>query len=73
MRKEDKTKIIEQLAAIVKEYPHFYLVDTTAMNAGATSDFRRECFKAGVKLKVVITGKNNYEGEKELEYYVLAK
>ena len=36
MRKEDKTKIIEQLAAIVKEYPHFYLVDTTAMNAGAT-------------------------------------
>ena len=24
MRKEDKSKIIEQLAAIVKEYPHFY-------------------------------------------------
>ena len=53
MRKEDKSKIIEQLAAIVKEYPHFYLVDTTAMNAGDTSDFRRECFKAGVKLVVV--------------------
>ena len=53
MRKEDKSKIIEQLAAIVKEYPHFYLVDTTAMNAADTSDFRRECFKAGVKLVVV--------------------
>ena len=53
MRKENKTKIIEQLAATVKEYGHFYLVDTTAMNAGDTSDFRRECFKAGVKLVVV--------------------
>jgi len=53
MRKEDKGKIIEQLAATVSEYPHFYLVDTTAMNAAATSAFRRECFKAGVKLVVV--------------------
>ena len=46
MRKEDKGKIIEQLAATVKEFPHFYLVDTTAMNAATTSAFRRECFKA---------------------------
>ena len=33
MRKEDKSTIIEQIAATVKEYGHFYLVDTTAMNA----------------------------------------
>ncbi len=53
MKKEDKGKIIEQLTAVVKEYGHFYLVDTTAMNAEATSALRRECFNAGIKLVVV--------------------
>ena len=33
MRKEDKSTIIEQIAATVKEYSHFYLIDITAMNA----------------------------------------
>ena len=46
MRKEDKSTIIEQIAATVKEYGHFYLVDTTAMNAAATSALRAACFKA---------------------------
>ena len=53
MRKEDKSTIIEQIAATVKEYGHFYLVDTTAMNAATTSELRRECFKADIKLMVV--------------------
>lgn len=53
MRKEDKGTIIEQIAATVQEYSHFYLVDTTAMNAAATSVLRRECFKADIKLMVV--------------------
>lgn len=53
MKKEDKSKIIEQLAATVKEYGHFYLVDTTAMNAADTSALRRECFKSDIKLVVV--------------------
>ena len=53
MRKEDKNSIIEQIAATVKEYGHFYLVDTTAMNAAATSELRRACFKAGIKLMLV--------------------
>ena len=35
MRKEDKNSIIEQIAATVKEYGHFYLVDVIAMNAAA--------------------------------------
>ena len=38
MRKEDKGVIIGQLADTVKQYGHFYLVDTTAMDAAATSD-----------------------------------
>ena len=53
MRKEDKSTIIEQIAATVKEYGHFYLVDTTAMNAAATSALRAACFKADIKLMVV--------------------
>lgn len=53
MRKEDKGKIIEQLASTIKEYSHFYLVDTTAMDAASTSALRAACFKAGIKLVVV--------------------
>ena len=53
MRKEDKSTIIEQIAATVKEYGHFYLIDTTAMNAADTSALRALCFKADIKLMVV--------------------
>ena len=53
MRKEDKGAIIGQLAEIVKEYGHFYLVDTTAMDAASTSELRRKCFKANIKMVVV--------------------
>jgi large subunit ribosomal protein L10 len=53
MRKEDKSTIIEQIAATVREYTHFYLVDLTAMSAEATSALRRACFKADIKLMVV--------------------
>ena len=49
MRKEDKNSIIEQIAAKVKEYGQFYLVDVTAMNAAATNALRRDCFKSGIK------------------------
>ena len=53
MRKEDKGAIISQLAEIVKQYGHFYLVDTTAMDAAATSELRRKCYKAEIKMVVV--------------------
>jgi len=53
MKKEDKARIIEELTAIVKNYPHFYLVDTAGMNAEATSVLRRKCFGDGIKLIVV--------------------
>ena len=53
MRKEDKGVIISQLAEIVKQYGHFYLVDTTALDAAATSELRRKCFKAEIKMIVV--------------------
>lgn len=53
MKKEDKSAIIGQIADILKEYPNFYLVETAGLNAGKTSELRRACFKAGVKLVVV--------------------
>ena len=53
MRKEDKGAIISQLAEIVKQYGHFYLVDTTAMDAASTSELRRKCYKADIKMVVV--------------------
>lgn len=53
MRKEDKNTIIESLAANVSEYNHFYVTDTAGLDAGATSDLRRLCFKKEVKMIVV--------------------
>lgn len=53
MKKEEKGVVIEKIAEAVKQYPHFYLVDVTAMNAATTNAFRAECFKAGIKLMVV--------------------
>lgn len=53
MRKEDKGLIIEQLGEMLKQYPHFYLVDVEGMNAGQTSALRRLCFKNNLKMVVV--------------------
>ena len=53
MRKEVKDTIVVELGQKLKEFPHFYLVDLTGLNAADTSDLRRKCFKNGVKLVAV--------------------
>ena len=53
MKKEDKSLLINSLVETLQNYPHFYLVDMTALDSAATSELRRECFKAEVKLQVV--------------------
>ncbi|MBP1538815.1 MAG: 50S ribosomal protein L10 [Prevotella sp.] len=53
MRKEVKDTIIAELGEKLKEYPHFYLVDVAGLNAGATSELRRKCFKNEIKMVVV--------------------
>ena len=50
MKKEQKTIVIENLGALLKEYANFYLVDVTAMNAETTTALRRECFKREIKM-----------------------
>ena len=56
MKKEVKDTIIVELGEKLKEYPHFYLVDVTGLNAEKTSALRRKCFKSEIKMVVV---KNN--------------
>ena len=53
MKKEIKDTIIVELGQKLKEYPHFYLVDLTGLNAEKTSELRRKCFKSEIKLIVV--------------------
>jgi len=53
MKKEIKDTIIVELGEKLKEFPHFYLVDVTGLNAQQTSDLRRKCFKQEVKMVVV--------------------
>lgn len=53
MKKEDKGKIINQIAETIKAYNGFYLVETAGLDAEKTSEFRRACFNADIKLLVV--------------------
>jgi len=53
MRKEDKSSIIEQIAATVGQYTNFYLTDIATLNAEKTSKLRKECYKQEIKLVVV--------------------
>lgn len=53
MKKEVKDTIITELGEKLKQYPHFYLVDVTGMNAEDTSNLRRKCFKSEIKMVVV--------------------
>ena len=53
MKKEVKDTISVELGEKLKEYPHFYLVDVTGLNAADTSALRRKCFKSEIKMVVV--------------------
>jgi large subunit ribosomal protein L10 len=53
MTREEKSKVIENLTAQLSDNPIIYLADISTLNATTTSNLRRACFKAGVKLEVV--------------------
>ena len=53
MTREEKSQVIETLTAQLSENATIYLADISGLDAGATSNLRRACFKAGVKLNVV--------------------
>jgi large subunit ribosomal protein L10 len=53
MTREEKSQVIEALTAELAESSNFYLTDISGLNAGMTSQLRRACFKANVRLSVV--------------------
>ena len=53
MKKELKAQVIEQIAAQLQETPNFYITDISGLNAEKTTQLRRACFEAGIKLTVV--------------------
>ncbi|HPX06683.1 MAG TPA: 50S ribosomal protein L10, partial [Tenuifilaceae bacterium] len=53
MRREEKNEVIDRLIEQINQYPHFYLADTSELNAEVTSKLRRVCFDRQVKMVVV--------------------
>ncbi len=53
MTREEKTIVIEDLTAKLAESATIYLADISGLDAVATSNLRRACFKANIKLSVV--------------------
>lgn len=70
MKREDKGIIIDQLTEKLNEAQHFYLTDTSELDAENTSKLRRECFKNDIQLIVVkntLLQKAMEKAEKEFE------
>ena len=53
MTKEEKVLEIESLTTRLKDVRNLYITDIAGLNALETSNLRRMCFKAGIKLSVV--------------------
>lgn len=53
MTRKEKSQVIEALTAELAESSNFYLTDLSGLDAGMTSQLRRACFKANVRLSVV--------------------
>jgi large subunit ribosomal protein L10 len=53
MKRSEKQEIIDNLVQEINSYNHFYLTDIAELNAEASSDLRRLCYKNDVKLIVV--------------------
>ncbi|MEO5788349.1 MAG: 50S ribosomal protein L10 [Gelidibacter sp.] len=53
MTREEKSQVIEELTAQLADNTHIYLTDISGLNAKNTSELRRACFKADIKMAVV--------------------
>jgi len=53
MTREEKSQVIEELTSQLADNSNIYLTDISGLNAVATSNLRRACFKANIKLAVV--------------------
>lgn len=53
MNKKEKNQMIDTLATMLKENPHFYLTDTSGITVEKANQLRRMCFEKDVKMLVV--------------------
>ena len=53
MTREEKSQVIDALTAQLTDNSIIYVADISGLNAEATSNLRRACFKANVQLAVV--------------------
>ena len=53
MTREEKSIAIKDLTAQLADVNVIYLADISGLDADTTSNLRRACFKAGIKLEVV--------------------
>lgn len=53
MTREEKSQVIQDLTQTLADNNTIYLADISGLNAETTSNLRRACFKAGIKLSVV--------------------
>ena len=53
MTREEKSQVIKELTTQLADNANIYLTDISGLDALATSNLRRACFKAGIQLAVV--------------------
>jgi large subunit ribosomal protein L10 len=53
MTREEKSQVIKELTTQLNDNTIIYLADISGLNAKATSNLRRACFKSDIKLRVV--------------------
>jgi len=53
MTREEKATVIKDLTTQLADSATIYVADISGLDAGATSDLRRACFKANIRLAVV--------------------
>ena len=52
MTREEKAKIIDELAVKFSQHNHFYITDASGFSVGQINAFRRICFNQGVEYRV---------------------
>ena len=53
MKREEKAQIVNSVIEDIQNSSHFYVADTSGLNAEDTLMLRRKCFENDLKLKVV--------------------
>lgn len=53
MTREEKFEVVKDLSAVLAAKPNVYVTNGVGMSVAAVNDLRRECFKAGIEMRVV--------------------